>query len=197
MQPGPARVVRRRPGGPHRPPRRGGPRRVTAARARAHVVTRSIDGPHRAVGSPADRVHEPHGTLTRARCMRRRRPAPMDDTLRAVRAGAAEPAGPACATGVLRPDMVPFGDPPTAACTGGPPTRCGRRTFLSVVGTSPRVEPAAAVCATAVDRGAASAIVDTEAAPYDDFASDVPRGDVELVVPRVVAAPEAGGPPVG
>ncbi|MFE2865439.1 hypothetical protein [Embleya sp. NPDC059259] len=66
-----------------------------------------------------------------------------------------------------------------------------------MVGTSPRVEPAAAVCATAVDRGAASAIVDTEAAPYDDFASDVPRGDVEPVVPRVVAAPEAGGPPVG
>ncbi|MFI6587250.1 SIR2 family NAD-dependent protein deacylase [Embleya sp. NPDC050493] len=164
---------------------------------RAHVVTQNVDGLHQAAGSPADRVHELHGTLARARCMRCRRTAPMDDALRTVRAGVAEPACPACATGVLRPDVVLFGEHLDRDVYGRAANVVRAAELLLVIGTSLRVDPVAALCATAVDCGAVLVIVNAEPTPYDEFANVVLRGDVEVVVPRIVAALVAGGLPVG
>ncbi|MFI6982666.1 SIR2 family NAD-dependent protein deacylase [Embleya sp. NPDC050154] len=176
-------VTAARPGAAHR----------ALARVRASITTQNVDGLHQAAGSPADRVYELHGSLARARCGRCRRAAPTDDALRAIRAGAAEPPCPRCGVGTLRPDVVLFGEHPNRDVYGRAANAVRAAELLLVIGTSLGVEPAASLCSVAIECGATLVIVNAEPTPYDDVASVVLRGDIEVVVPRIVGALVAGG----
>ncbi|GCD93161.1 SIR2 family NAD-dependent protein deacylase [Embleya hyalina] len=174
-----------RPGAAHR----------ALARLRASIVTQNVDGLHRMAGSPVDSVHELHGSLARARCVRCRCPVPMVDALRAVRAGASEPPCPACRTGVLRPDVALFGEHPDRDVHGRAASSVRAAEVLVVIGTSLRVRPAADLCAAAIGCGVELVIVNAEPTPYDGLASTVLRGDIEAIVPRLVSTLVAGGTP--
>nr|WP_237536249.1 Sir2 family NAD-dependent protein deacetylase [Streptomyces sp. SID3343] len=174
-----------RPGAAHR----------ALARLRASIATQNVDGLHQAAGSPVDQVHELHGNLSMARRTQCRRPAPMVDALRAVRAGVGEPPCPACRTGRLRPDAVLFGEHPNRDVHGRAANAVRAAGLLLVIGTSLRVRPAADLCTAAIECGVGLVIVNAEPTPYDDVASVVLRGDVEVVVPQLVTALVAGGTP--
>ncbi|WP_439678598.1 SIR2 family NAD-dependent protein deacylase [Embleya sp. MST-111070] len=178
-------VAHARPGAAHR----------ALARLRAVVATQNVDGLHRMAGSPVECVLELHGSLARARCVRCRCRVPMADALRAVRAKVHEPPCPACGKGTLRPDVVLFGEHPDRDLLGRAANAVRAAEVLLVIGTSLRVRPAADLCATAIACGVELMIVNAEPTPYDDAAGTVLRGDVEVLVPRLVTALVAGGAP--
>lgn len=148
----------------------------------AHVVTQNVDGLHARAGTPPERLLELHGDGTRVRCMDcggREGLAPV----LARRVDGEAPAYLGC-DGVLRPDVVLFGEPVDAM------PRAARlvsdaRTLL-VAGTSLRVHPAAGLVDVALVSGADVVIVDRDGTPYDDVASRVVRGAVEVEVPRLL-----------
>jgi len=102
------------------------------------VVTQNVDGLHQAAGS--ERVIELHGSIWRLRCVqcdyaRQDRRVPLPDL---------PPHCPEC-SGLLRPDVVWFGEPlPAEAVHAGWSAAAVCRTML-VIGTSAVVEPAASL----------------------------------------------------
>ncbi|MCW2916586.1 MAG: NAD-dependent deacetylase [Actinomycetia bacterium] len=59
--------------------------------------------------------------------------------------------------------------------------------FLAV-GSSLMVEPAAGLCAAAVESGATLVIVNRDPTPYDHLATEVIREPIGTAVPRICAA---------
>lgn len=60
--------------------------------------------------------------------------------------------------------------------------------LMLAVGTSLQVEPAASLCAVAVDHGARLVVVNRDPTPYDDIATAVVREPVGTALPRITAA---------
>jgi NAD-dependent deacetylase len=75
--------------------------------------------------------------------------------------------------GLVEPD--PLGRRPELTC----------QLFLAV-GTSLRVQPAARLCALALEAGARLIIVNADPTPYDNVAAAVLRGPIGEVLPAIV-----------
>ncbi|MFI1582847.1 Sir2 family NAD-dependent protein deacetylase [Embleya sp. NPDC020630] len=156
------------------------------------------DRDQRVEAVPASRRIEPalHGHRAPAPTTTRNLESGLDTPLRPSRpAGVDEPPCSACGKGTLRPDVVLFGEHPDRDLLGRAANAVRAAAVLLVIGTSLEVRPAADLCATAIACGVELMIVNAEPTPYDDAASTVLRGDVEVVVPRLVTALVAGGTP--
>ncbi|MGF1528163.1 MAG: NAD-dependent deacetylase [Candidatus Competibacterales bacterium] len=143
------------------------------------LITQNVDDLHRRAGS--EEVVELHGNINRCRCTATGRVvAPWDE-------GETAPP-PSPWGGVLRPDVVWFGEAlPEAALEKALQAALDCEVFL-VVGTSALVYPAAALPLAALEVGAMVVEINPEATPLSDRAHFSLRGAAGELLPQVVAA---------
>jgi NAD-dependent deacetylase len=151
--------------------------RVTA------IVTQNVDGLHGKAGTPPDRLVEVHGNGSRAVCLRCGAKEPIAAVLATVQARPGQ--APTCAAcgGLLKPDVVLFGEAVTAMPEAA--ALVGRARTLVVAGTSLQVHPAAGLVDLALARGARVLLLNREPTGYDGFAAHVRRGPVEDELARL------------
>ncbi|MDI2129186.1 SIR2 family NAD-dependent protein deacylase [Yinghuangia seranimata] len=157
------------------------------------VVTQNVDGLHQAAGSTPATVLEVHGTVATTRCVcGHRRPTP--EVLALVRRAGPSRPEPACRDcgGLLVPDAVFFGDHLDRAVFGHATALARGCDLLLAVGSSLVVEPAAGLCAAAVESGADLVVVNAHPTPYDDLATAVVREPIGTALPRLAADLIAG-----
>jgi NAD-dependent deacetylase len=156
------------------------------------IITQNIDRLHQKAGSSPRKVVEIHGNMFEVVCVGCTFHSTMEATLERVADGEPDPACPVCG-GILKSATVMFGqqmDPQTV----WEATKIAEASevFLAV-GTSLRVEPAASMCAIAVEHGADLVIVNAEETPYDALATEVVREPIGEALPKIVAEMLAGG----
>ena len=151
----------------------------------AAVITQNIDGLHQDAGSRT--VLELHGTNRRVTCLACHRSYAASLIQDRLLAGCEVPSCDGCG-GILKAATVSFGQPlpgDVLAEAWRLATACD--VFL-VLGSSLVVQPAAALPEAAAAAGAAVVIVNREATPLDQMATHVLRGEVEEILPALVAA---------
>ncbi|MBG0774983.1 MAG: NAD-dependent deacylase [Desulfovibrionaceae bacterium] len=136
------------------------------------LITQNVDGLHPAAGS--ERCIEIHGSLWRVRCTACR--AVYEDRAEES-AGDLGPA-PACARcgGLLRPDVVWFGEPLDPLLWTECVEACTACDVLLVAGTSAAVQPVASLALEAKSRGAVVAEINVEQTPQTRYMDFVLRG---------------------
>jgi NAD-dependent deacetylase len=145
------------------------------------LVTQNVDGLHARAGS--QRIVELHGNIMRTKCF---------DCGRM--AGDAKPKGdaipPRCVhcDGMLRPDVVWFGEMLPAEALGEAMRASTESDVFLSVGTSTVVEPAASLPFYAWRGGAVVVEVNPEATPLTSQASFSLHGSAAAVLPQLVAA---------
>jgi NAD-dependent deacetylase len=154
------------------------------------LITQNIDGLHQAAGSSPSIVIEVHGTIHRCRCLECGYETAMQAQLDRVRTGDPDPPCQRCG-GIQRSATIAFGqalDPDVHRRVREAAATC--RLFLAV-GTSLGVQPAARLCALALEAGAQLIIVNAEPTPYDNLAEAVVRGPIGEVLPAIVGSARA------
>ncbi|MET8874962.1 Sir2 family NAD-dependent protein deacetylase [Nocardia sp. NPDC004604] len=150
------------------------------------IITQNIDRLHQRAGSSPGRVIEIHGNMFEVVCVGCDYQTTMAATLARVAAGEADPPCPACG-GVLKSATIMFGQQmDRRTMTKAALTAEASDIFLAI-GSSLQVEPAASMCAIAVDSGADLVIVNAEATPYDGIATEVIREPIGTALPRLVS----------
>ncbi|MFF1530165.1 NAD-dependent deacetylase [Cellulomonas sp. NPDC058312] len=148
------------------------------------LLTQNFDGLHQAAGSDPSDVVELHGTLRTTSCLACGDRQPTRDVLARLDA---EP-DPPCTVcgGVLKPDVVYFGErlPDRALERAIAAAQDGD--VLLAVGTTLTVQPVASLAALAVDSGAELIVVNAEPTPYDHLAERVVREPIEVALPPLV-----------
>ncbi|MFI7670844.1 SIR2 family NAD-dependent protein deacylase [Nocardia sp. NPDC049526] len=155
------------------------------------IITQNIDRLHQRAGSSPGRVIEIHGNMFEVVCVGCEYQTSMAATLARVAAGEADPPCPACG-GILKSATIMFGQQmDRRTMTKAALTAEASDVFLAI-GSSLQVEPAASMCAIAVDSGADLVIVNAEPTPYDSIATEVIREPIGTALPRLVAEILAG-----
>jgi NAD-dependent deacetylase len=149
------------------------------------VVTQNIDGLHQQAGVPNDHVVEIHGSTRRTRCIDCSATAPIDAALARIDEGQLPPTCPACG-GVVKPDVVLFGEQLPAEAFRRAERLAGEADVMLVAGSSLTVWPAAGLPERTLAAGGDLVVVNTEPTKADDRARAAIRGRVEAVVPRLV-----------
>ncbi|WP_433711142.1 SIR2 family NAD-dependent protein deacylase [Nocardia sp. CA-084685] len=150
------------------------------------IITQNIDRLHQRAGSSPGRVIEIHGNMFEVVCIGCEYQTSMAATLARVAAGEADPPCPACG-GILKSATIMFGQQmDRRTMTKAALTAESSDIFLAV-GSSLQVEPAASMCAIAVDSGADLVIVNAEPTPYDSIATEVIREPIGTALPRLAA----------
>jgi NAD-dependent deacetylase len=149
------------------------------------IATQNIDGLHQAAGSDPSLVLELHGTLHEAICLSCGRRTPMREALARVEAGEPDPACLACG-GIQRSATVAFGQSLDPEILAAAMAAARDADLFMAVGTSLTVQPAANLCAIALDAGARLVIVNAQPTPYDTFADAVLSAPISEVLPAIV-----------
>jgi NAD-dependent deacetylase len=148
------------------------------------VITQNIDGLHQRAGTPSGRVIELHGTMSGVVCTGCGDRTAMTEALARVRAGQADPPCTRCG-GILKSATIMFGEalePGVFEAAVSAATGCE---LMLAIGSTLIVEPAASLCAIAVEAGAALVIVNRDPTPYDGAATAVIREPIGTAVPRI------------
>ncbi|WP_433658112.1 SIR2 family NAD-dependent protein deacylase [Nocardia sp. CA-128927] len=150
------------------------------------IITQNIDRLHQQAGSPADRVIEIHGNMFEVVCVECDYQTTMAATLDRVAAGEADPPCPNCG-GVLKSATIMFGQQMDRRTMMKAALTAQTSDIFLAIGSSLQVEPAASMCAIAVENGADLVIVNNEETPYDSMATEIVREPIGTAVPRLVA----------
>ena len=159
------------------------------------VVTQNIDELHQRAGTPGERVLELHGTIFGVVCVSCGDRTEMAAALERVRGGEADPACQRCG-GILKSATVMFGQTLDPVVLGKAAKAAQQCDLMLAIGSSLTVEPAASLCAVAVEYGASLVVVNLEPTPYDDIAAEVIAEPVGTAVPHIadlLLAHSAGG----
>ncbi|AXK88187.1 Sir2 family NAD-dependent protein deacetylase [Nocardia farcinica] len=149
------------------------------------IITQNVDRLHQRAGSSPQRVVEIHGNMFEVVCVGCDYETGMADVLARVEAGEPDPACPECG-GILKAATIMFGQQlDQRTMTKAALTAQTSDIFLAI-GTSLQVEPAASMCALAVDAGADLVIVNAEPTPYDSIATEVVHEPIGTALPRLV-----------
>ena len=133
------------------------------------IITQNIDGLHQAAGSTS--VIELHGSYRQCRCTRCGHNVGLAEVLAQ---GNPKDLPPRChCGGILKPDLVLFGDPLPQEVFARALEVVKRCDLLMVLGSSLVVYPAAELPRRAREAGAKIIIVNREATPYDEIADVV------------------------
>jgi NAD-dependent deacetylase len=159
--------------------------RLAASPVGAQVITQNIDGLHQRAGTPADQVHELHGTMHGVVCVSCGSRTTMTSALDRVRAGEADPPCLECG-GILKSATVMFGQALDPAVLGrAAQAAAGAAVFLAI-GSTLTVEPAASLCTVAARAGAVVIIVNRDPTPYDGLAAARISEPIGEAVPAIV-----------
>lgn len=142
------------------------------------VITQNIDNLHRRAGSK--NVFELHGNIERNYCMRCGRQFTDEQVLN----GTAVPTCP-CG-GVIRPDVVWFGELLPEDEWRGAEKACQRADVLLSIGTSGVVYPAAALPLEAKRSGAYIVEINPEPTPLTEYADEFLQGKAGEILPRIL-----------
>jgi len=142
------------------------------------VITQNVDGLHQRAGSRD--VVELHGSLWRARCVKCGAVYRLDKPVEEI-----PPRCPRCG-GLLRPDVVWFGEPLPQDAWERAVELASRSDAVLVVGTSGVVYPAAYIPRVAKDHGAVVVEVNVEESAVTPIADFFLRGRAGDVLPRLV-----------
>ncbi|WP_344457257.1 Sir2 family NAD-dependent protein deacetylase [Actinocorallia aurantiaca] len=147
------------------------------------VITQNVDGLHQKAGSTPRKVVELHGSLATATCLS------CGERTPAAEAIARLPEEPVCACGgVLKPSVVMFGEYLDQDVLSLARNIAAASELFLAVGSSLQVEPAASLCALAVENGAGLVIVNRDPTPYDDLATALVREPIGTALPRICEA---------
>lgn len=148
------------------------------------VITQNIDGLHQKAGTPPERVIELHGSMFGVECVSCGGRGTMVEALDRVRAGEDDPPCIRCG-GILKSTTIMFGqalDPRVLVRAVAAARSCD---LMLAVGSTLVVEPAASLCGTALEAGAALIIVNHDPTPYDALATSVIREQIGVAIPRI------------
>ena len=146
------------------------------------VITQNVDGLHGAAGSES--VIELHGNAQRVACEscgQRYDAAPVFEQ---VRQGAVPPRCEAC-DGVLKPDVVLFGEQLPAGALQEAQNHASEADVFLAMGSSLTVQPAASLPRRATRGGGTLVLVNLEKTPFSGEADYEFRADVTDVLPAV------------
>ena len=148
--------------------------------AQFDLITQNVDALHQRAGS--NRVIELHGNITRTKCF------DEDEIVSSWNeTGDVPPKCPKCG-GLLRPDVVWFGEPLPAAELQLAATASTRCDVFLCVGTSAVVYPAAALPVEALRSGATVVEINPQPTALTAHAHFAPTGAAGVVLPELVRA---------
>lgn len=133
------------------------------------VVTQNIDNLHQKAGVPDEKVFELHGNMRRVSCLKCGRRFPYGDIRVRLDAGEEVPVCREC-NGMLKPDVVMFGEQLPAAVLEEASRRAIASDLCIVIGSTLVVYPAALIPAYAVQSGAKLVIINLSDTPMDNEA---------------------------
>ncbi len=133
------------------------------------IITQNIDGLHEKAGSSPDKVIHLHGTMEKAKCLQCETQYSMDEVYRWIAGGVEVPDCPQC-RGLLKPQVVFFGEAMPAGEMAEAQRRAENCDLCIVIGSSLVVYPAALMPQYAVRSGARLAIINREPTELDPFA---------------------------
>jgi len=149
------------------------------------VITQNIDNLHQKAGVPEDRVLELHGNMNWVVCLGCRSRFPLLQILQKVKGGIEVPDCPDC-QGILKPDVVFFGEALPQDAFWEAARRTQRCDLFIVVGSALTVYPAVDIPIYAGEAGIRLAIVNLTPTPLDHYATVVIRGKAGDIMPRVM-----------
>ncbi|MFL6113160.1 MAG: SIR2 family NAD-dependent protein deacylase [Catenulispora sp.] len=150
------------------------------------IITQNIDRLHQRAGSTPRKVIEIHGNMFDVVCVGCAYRTTMAAALERIAGGEDDPACPDCG-GILKSATIMFGQQMDQETVWQAVQVAENSELFLAIGSSLRVEPAASMCAIAVEHGADLVIVNNEETPYDHLATEVIREPIGEAVPRVVA----------
>ncbi len=154
---------------------------LEAAQHLEGVITQNIDGLHQRAGSR--RVHEIHGHIRQATCLRCRQVVPTEEIAPIF---LEEGKVPRCACGgVFKPNVVLFGEMLPEDEWNAAVELIKGCDVLLVVGSSLEVSPAADLPLYAVAHGSRLVILNLTPTPLDELAEVVIHQDVTVVLPWI------------
>ena len=152
------------------------------------LVTQNVDSLHRRAGS--ERLIEIHGSVFRTRCERCGRPPFPDEALHEAEVPACERCAAEGRRGLLRPDIVWFGEPVDSGhlsrVEAFAARRPGERLLFLAVGTSGNVWPVAGFVDLAAVAGAETWLVNLDPAENAWRFDRVVRGPAGEMLPRLL-----------
>ena len=143
------------------------------------VITQNIDGLHRMAGTR--NLYEVHGHVRTCRCMSCEKKFSMEELLGQLKKGVSPPRCSRC-EGVLRPDIVLFGDPMAGDYFAALEKLDNSCDLLLVVGSSLAVYPVAAM----PERVQNLIIINLQPTPYDNRAKVVIREKSGITLSRIL-----------
>jgi NAD-dependent deacetylase len=149
------------------------------------IITQNVDELHQRAGSSPEKVIELHGTMFRVECLSCDLLTPMREALDRLAAGEDDPPCARCG-GIQKANTISFGQelkPEVLDAALDAARSCGL--FLAV-GSSLTVQPAASLCAEALDAGARLVIVNAQPTPYDPYADQVINEPIGEALPQIV-----------
>ncbi|MCL0093783.1 Sir2 family NAD-dependent protein deacetylase [Dehalococcoidia bacterium] len=133
------------------------------------VITQNVDGLHEKAGNSPDKVIHLHGTMEKVKCLQCGRQYSMDEVYRWIAGGIEVPDCPEC-SGLLKPQVVFFGEAMPAWETAEAQRRSENCDLCIVIGSSLVVYPAALMPQYALQGGARLAIINREPTDLDPSA---------------------------
>lgn len=154
------------------------------------VITQNVDGLHQAAGVPDGMVVEVHGTGRYGRCWECGDRRPMDEYVRRVIAGDADPHCELCG-GVVKSDAILFEQALEPTVINRAFEEAASCDLLVAVGSTLQVSPANGVVPEARASGARVVIVNGEPTVMDGYAHQVMVGSITPALRAIVAAARA------
>jgi NAD-dependent deacetylase len=149
------------------------------------VITQNIDLLHTRAGSRV--VHEVHGSLSRATCVRCFKEYDADQFMESFITEGKTPKCPKCG-GVLKPNVILFGEALPHEAVQKARDAVKRCEVMIIAGSSLVVAPVCDWPADAKRHGAHLIIINKESTPLDDRATIIFRDDVAEVLPKIADA---------
>lgn len=134
------------------------------------VITQNIDNLHQKAGVPDDKVFELHGNMGWIVCLSCGRRCPAEQIRARLDEGEEIPECQSC-HGILKPDIVLFGETLPEKVFEEATRRSSRADLFMVIGSTLIVYPAAYMPTYAVDSGAKLVIINLSSTPMDKQAS--------------------------
>lgn len=133
------------------------------------VITQNIDGLHEKAGNSPDKVIHLHGTMEKVKCFQCGRRYSMDEVYQWIAGGIEVPDCSECG-GLLKPQVVFFGEAMPVWETAEAQRRSENCDLCIVIGSSLAVYPAALMPQYALRGGARLAIINRDPTDLDPFA---------------------------